>query len=45
MDEHEQMIAALERRDGKKLSKVMILHLRNKAEMVQEVMEQLKVLD
>ncbi len=44
VDEHEQMMAAIERRDGKKLAKIMTLHLRNKAEMVQEAMEHMHVL-
>jgi DNA-binding GntR family transcriptional regulator len=44
VEEHEQMMAALEKRDGQKLAKIMILHLRNKADMVQEAMEDLKVL-
>lgn len=39
VDEHEQMMEALERRDGKKLARIMKLHLRNKAEMVKEAME------
>ena len=39
VDEHEQMMEALERRDGKRLAKIMRLHLRNKAEMVKEAME------
>jgi DNA-binding GntR family transcriptional regulator len=39
VDEHEQMMAALDRRDGKKLAAVMKLHLRNKAEMVKEAMQ------
>jgi DNA-binding GntR family transcriptional regulator len=38
-DEHEQMMEALKRRDGKQLAKIMRLHLRNKAEMVKEAME------
>lgn len=44
VEEHEQMMSALEQRDGKKLAKVMTLHLRNKAEMVQEAMEQMHIL-
>lgn len=39
VNEHEQMMAALDRRDGRKLARIMILHLRNKADMVQEAME------
>jgi DNA-binding GntR family transcriptional regulator len=39
VDEHEQMMEALQRRDGKRLAKIMRLHLRNKAEMVKEAME------
>jgi DNA-binding GntR family transcriptional regulator len=39
VDEHEQMMAALEARDGKKLARILKLHLWNKAEMVKESME------
>ncbi len=45
VDEHEQMISALDRRDGRKLARIMTLHLRNKADMVQEAMEQLNVFE
>ena len=39
VDEHEEMMEALERRDARKLARVMKVHLRNKAEMVKETME------
>jgi DNA-binding GntR family transcriptional regulator len=44
VEEHEQMVEALESRDGKKLARIMKLHLRNKAEMVEEAMETMKLL-
>jgi DNA-binding GntR family transcriptional regulator len=42
VDEHTRMVAALEQRDGKMLARIMTLHLRHKADMVQEAMEHLK---
>ena len=38
VEDHEKIIAALERRDGKALAKVLTLHLQHKAEMVREAM-------
>ncbi len=41
VEEHDKIMAALEQRDGKKLAKILTMHLRHKAEMVQEALEQL----
>jgi DNA-binding GntR family transcriptional regulator len=42
IEEHEQMMAALEARDGERLAKIMMLHLQHKAEMVQEGLKELE---
>jgi DNA-binding GntR family transcriptional regulator len=42
MEEHEQMMDALGKRDGEKLAQIMTVHLQHKAEMVQEVLEELE---
>lgn len=39
MEDHEAMIAALERRDGAKLARILAEHLAHKAQMVREALE------
>ncbi len=41
VDEHKQIMAALARRDGKRLAKIMVAHLQHKADSVQEALEAL----
>lgn len=43
VDEHKQMLSALERRDGKKLAKIMVVHLQHKAEAVYEALKELEL--
>lgn len=38
MEDHEKIIAALEKRDGKALARILAMHLAHKAEMVREAM-------
>ena len=41
VEEHKQIMAALERRDGKKLAKIMVVHLAHKVESVNEALQEL----
>jgi DNA-binding GntR family transcriptional regulator len=41
VEEHKQMMAALEQRDGKKLAKIMVVHLQHKMESVNEALKEL----
>ena len=41
VEEHKQIMAALERRDGKKLARIMVTHLQHKADSVQEALKEL----
>jgi DNA-binding GntR family transcriptional regulator len=40
VDDHEKIMAALEKRDGKKLAKILTEHLKHKADTVQEAMRE-----
>ncbi len=41
VEDHEKMMAALEKRDGKALAKILTVHLQHKADMVREAMDAL----
>jgi DNA-binding GntR family transcriptional regulator len=42
VEEHKQIMSALERRDGKMLAKIMVIHLQHKEEVVQEALKEAK---